>query len=121
MAMSLSPNLWWQSWIGVNAALAEQEGVQRTLYQLYRQYENPQALQTNYDQALSALGESEAQVGLAQAQLSALQAGASSEQIAALEARVELAKTAVKALETQRDMLEIRSPLDGTVVSIVSR
>lgn len=120
MGMSLSPNQWWQAWVGVNYALAEQEGIQRNLYQLYKQAQNPQTLNVKLDQAKSALGETEAQIAMAQAQLSALQAGASPEQISALEARVEQAQTIVDALETQRDMLEIRSPLDGTVVSIVS-
>ena len=38
------PNLWWQSWIGVNAATATKEGLEAKLGNLYAQRAQPQAM-----------------------------------------------------------------------------
>ncbi len=120
LELHLMPNRWWQAWVGVNAALAQQEGSQRSLYTLYSQYQHPQALEAQADQALCALAEADAQVATAKAQVAALQAGASPEQIAALEARVSQAQAAVSALQRQRDMASLFSPRHGTVISVAA-
>jgi multidrug efflux pump subunit AcrA (membrane-fusion protein) len=114
----LMPNRWWQAWVGVNAAVAQQEGIQSSLYHLYLEQEHPQLLEAQVDEALSALAQAGAQVALARAQLDGLGAGATDEQIAALAARLKQAETAVESLQTMRTMMEIDSPLDGTVVSV---
>ena len=114
----LTPNLWWQAWVGVNAAVAELEGVQSSLYHLYLQQDAPQLLEAQVDEAVNALAQAEAQVSLAQAQLDGMLAGAADEQTAVLEARLDQARSAVESLETLRSMMELRSPLDGSVVSI---
>jgi len=118
LELHLIPNQWWQAWVGVNAAAAELAGIQSSLYHLSLQQEHPQLLEAQVDEALGALAQAEAQVALAQAQLDGLQAGASEEQLAALEARLAQAQAAVASLEQMRAMMEIRSPLDGAVVSI---
>jgi multidrug efflux pump subunit AcrA (membrane-fusion protein) len=117
-AFQLAPNQWWQAWVGVNAAAAQREGLQNSLYQLYRQLEHPQLLEAQVDQGLSNLAQAESQVALAQAQLDGLRAGATPEEIGALQARVDQAKTAVEALETQREMKRLVAPLGGTVLTI---
>ncbi|MDY7080241.1 MAG: efflux RND transporter periplasmic adaptor subunit [Chloroflexota bacterium] len=112
------PNMWWQAWVGVNASQAEQEGLAASLAQLYAQRENPQAMVAQAEEALSGLAQATAQVAAAQAQVSGLKAGASKEQIAALEARVAQAQTGRDALIIQRDMMLVKSPMNGTVVNV---
>ena len=118
LSMQLTPNQWWQAWVGVNAAQAQQQGLQRNLYQLVEQRDNPQALQAQLDQAIYTLAQADAQVAAAQAQLEGYQAGATDEQLAVLEAQVNQARTAVEALQRQRDMLLLSAPLDASVVSL---
>jgi multidrug resistance efflux pump len=114
----LLPNTWWQTWVGVSAATAEEEGLEATLAQLYAQRERPLELEAAAGQAAGALAEVEAQIAAAEAQVGALQAGASEEQIAALEARVAQARQGLEALLTQRSMMSIESPTDGVVVDL---
>jgi len=116
----LIPNAYWQAWVGVNAAGAQYDGTGASLAHLYAQRAHPQEMEAKADEALSALAQVKAQVAAAQAQVAGLQAGATEEQIAALEARVAQAQSARDALMTQRDMMEVESPLDGTVVDIVA-
>jgi multidrug resistance efflux pump len=115
----LTPNLWWQAWVGVNAATAEQEGLQSSLSHLYAQRANPQSLATQVDEALAALAQAEAQVAAAQAQVDGLKAGATPEQVVALEARVAQAEAALDSVLTQRAMMAITAPSDGLVVDVV--
>ncbi len=117
----LVPNMYWQAWIGVNAASAQKDGTQAMLAQLYAQHANPQTLKAAADQAQGALAQADAQVAAAQAQVAALQAGATDEQLAALEARVAQAQAGREALMTQRGMMRITSPMTGTVTDIVAR
>lgn len=114
----LAPNVWWQAWVGVNAAGAEKEGAQASLNLLYDQYNRPLELQAQADQAVAALAQTEAQVDAARAQVDALQAGATPEQIAILEAQVEQARAALETLLTQRAQMEIVAPSDGVVVDV---
>jgi len=114
------PNDYWQSWVGVNSSLAEMQGIRASLAHLYAMREDPQELRASYDGAVHSLAETEALVAQAQAHLDGLKAGASQEQIGALEARVGQANAVREALMTQRDMLCIKSPLDGTVTDIIA-
>lgn len=115
------PNLWWQTWVGVNAAIAQKEGLEAKLADLYRQRANPQAMQTRADEALSAQAQVEAQVALAQVQVEALEAGATPEQIAAIEARVDQARSGLASLLRQREMYALVAPIDGVVVDVIMR
>lgn len=112
------PNLWWQSWIGVNAATATKEGLEAKLNNLYTQRAQPQAMQTRADEALSAEAQVEAQVELARIQVEALESGATDEQIAAIAARVAQARSGLDSLLRQRDMLALTSPIAGIVLDI---
>lgn len=117
----LTPNQWWQAWVGLNAASARQEGLESSLGQLYRQYNQPQELEAQAAQAAAALVQSEAQVAAARAQLAALKAGLAQEQIAALEARRDQAQSALDSLVAERDLLTITSPRDGLVIEVLVR
>ena len=92
------PNMWWQSWVGVNAASAQKEGLEAKLADLYSQRANPQAMQARADEAASAEAQVEAQVTLAQVQVDALESGATPEQIAAIAARVNQARSGLTSL-----------------------
>jgi multidrug resistance efflux pump len=118
LEMHLTPNKWWQAWVGVNAASAQYEGAQASLGQLYSQLQNPLTLEAQVDQAVSAAAQAEAQIAVAQAQVDALQAGARPEELAALEARVAEARTALESLRAQRQMMQVTAPLPGVVVNV---
>ncbi len=113
------PNLWWQTWIGVNAAIAQKEGLEAKLANLYSQRANPQAMQTRADEALSAQAQVGAQIELAQVQVEALESGATPEQIAAIEARVNQARSGLASLLRQREMYALTAPIDGVVVDVI--
>jgi multidrug resistance efflux pump len=119
LELHLTPNKWWQAWVGVNAMTAQQQGLQATLAQLYAQREHPQTLEAKVDEALAALAQAEAQIDAAQAQVAALEAGASEEQLAALAARVEQARAARAALLAEREMRAIRAATAGTVLELI--
>ena len=116
----LTPNQWWQAWVGVNVAQAEQEGVQTSLAHLNVQRAHPQELEAKADEALAVLAEAEAQIAAAQAQVDGLKAGATQEQIAALEARVAQAQAVLDSLLSERAMMEIAAPIDGVLVDVVA-
>ncbi|MCP4540346.1 MAG: HlyD family efflux transporter periplasmic adaptor subunit [Chloroflexi bacterium] len=112
------PNVWWQSWVGVNAANAQQQGLEASLAHLYAQRENPQAMEAAADEARAAVAQATAQVAAAQAQVAGMNAGATDEQIVALEARVAQAQAGRDALLEQREMMFLNAPMDGTVIDI---
>ncbi|MFZ5915738.1 MAG: HlyD family secretion protein [Chloroflexota bacterium] len=116
--LHLAPNGWWQAWVGVNAAVAQQAGLEALLAQLYAQRAHPQSLEALVDESLAALAQAEAQVAAAQAQVDGLKAGVSVQQLAALEARVLQARAALDSLLTQRAALELTAPMAGVVVSV---
>lgn len=118
LEMHLTPNKWWQAWVGVNAASAQYEGAQASLGQLYSQLQNPLSLEAQVDQAVSAATQAEAQIAVAQAQVDALQAGARPEELAALEARVAEARAALDSLRAQREMMQVKAPMAGVVVNV---
>jgi multidrug resistance efflux pump len=115
------PNLWWQAWVGVNAAGAQKDGLEAKLADLYRQRANPQTMQTRADEALSGQAMVEAQVTLAQVQVEALESGATPEQIAAIEARVNQARSGLASLLRQREMFALTAPINGIVVDVIMR
>jgi len=116
----LAPNMWWQAWVGVNAAAAEKEGIAATLDLLYAQRADPQAMLAQADQAAAVLAQAEAQVAAAQAQVAGTKAGATLEQLAALEARVQQARAALASLQTQRAQMTLVAPADGVVVTLMA-
>jgi multidrug resistance efflux pump len=116
----LAPNVWWQAWIGVNAAAAEKRGLETSQQLLHDRLANPQDQRAQLDQARAALAQANAQIKAAEVQIRGLEEGASAEQITALQARVREAKTARDALITQRDQMTIRSPIDGIVIDIIA-
>ena len=120
LQMHLTPNQWWQAWVGVNAATAQQQGMQASLGQLYNQLQHPQTLEASLDEALSAAAQAEAQVAVAAAQVTALQAGATPEELAALEARVAEARAALDSLLAQREMMRVAAPTAGVVVNVMA-
>jgi multidrug resistance efflux pump len=116
----LTANNWWQAWVGVNAAVARQRGLEALLAQLYAQWAHPQNLEAQADGARAALAQSEAQVAVAQAQADGLKAGVAGEQIAALEARVAQARAALASLLAQRATMDVVSPVSGVVVDVAA-
>ena len=120
MSFHQLPNMWWQTWVGVNAASAEQQGLEASLAHLYAQRENPQAMEAVADEARAALAQATAQVAAAQAQVAGMNAGATNEQIAALEARVAQAQAGRDALLEQREMMFLTAPMDGTIIDIMA-
>lgn len=119
LQMHLTPNQWWQAWVGVNAATAQRDGLQASLGQLYAQYEHPQTLQANVDAALAGLAQAQAQVAQAQAQLDGYRAGATTAQIDLLNAQVAQAQAMLEALLAQRELLTLTALTDGVVVDQV--
>jgi multidrug resistance efflux pump len=113
------PNQWWQSWVGVNAAIAKKEGLEAKLADLYRRRANPQTMQTRANEALSAQAQVEAQATLAQVQVDALESGATPEQIDAIKARVNQARSGLESLLRQREMYALNAPIDGVVVDVI--
>jgi HlyD family secretion protein len=118
--LHLMPNQWWQAWVGINAAVAQQEGIEASLAHLYAQQARPQGLEAMADEALASLAQAEAQIAAAQARVDGLKAGPTEEQIAALEARVVQAQARLDSLSTRRRMMTLVSPVDGTVVNMVA-
>lgn len=116
----LAPNRWWQTWVGVNAAAAQKEGLEASLANLYSQLRNPRALEAQANQARAALAQADAQVLAAQARLDGLSVGATAEQIAALQARVDQAQAALDTLLSGRAKRTIRAPADGIVLDVVA-
>lgn len=101
------PNLWWQSWVGVNAATAEREGVAASLAHLYKQREHPQEMH-----------QAAAQVAMAEAQLAGYRAGATAEQIAVLEAQAAQARAGLAAMQERRAMMALTAPITGAIAEI---
>ncbi len=120
LELYLTPNNWWQAWVGVNAAIARQKGIEASLAHLSAQRAHPQSLEAKADEAQAALARAEAQVAAAQAQADGLKAGAAEEQIAALETRVAQARAALESLLVQRATMDITSPVDGVVVDVAA-
>jgi len=120
LELHLMPNNWWQAWVGVNSAAAQQAGLEAALAQLELQRAHPQSLAARVDQARAALAEAEAQVAAAQAQVDGLEAGAGEAQIAALEARVAQARAALDSALTRQVTMQVVSPVDGVVLDVAA-
>ena len=121
LQLHLTPNDWWQAWVGVNAATAREEGLQASLSQLYRQYAEPISLQAQASQAAAALAQADAQVAAAQAQVDGLKAGASAANVDVVEAQLEQARAVLNSLLAERELLGIASSLDGLVIDVLAR
>lgn len=117
-AAHLAPHYAWQAWIGLNVASINREGLEAKLADLRAQRANPQALISAANTALTARGQVEAQVAMAQAQVDGLKSGLAPADLAALEARLAQAQMGLAALLQQREMLTLRAPMDGAVLSL---
>lgn len=115
----LLPNLWWQSWVGVNGATAQVAALKAKLNHLYAVRSDPQDLVTRLHEAMATQAELNAQVMMAKAQLEAMQAGLTAEELAVIEARVQQAHAGLEALLRQREMLTLTAPISGTVIEVL--
>ena len=106
----------WAAWTGAEQAEVALTGAERYLAELHRQKANPQDLQAQANAAKAQYEVASAAVGLAQAQLEGLKIGATSEQIAAASAQVEVARSALAALEVNRAKLALKAPISGLVL-----
>ncbi len=120
-AAHLAPIFWWKSWVGVNAAAAQEEGLEAALSDLYARRASPHSIEAAVDEATYRSAEAEAQVSLAETQLAALEAGASPEQIAALEARLGQAQAGLDSLREKRELYRLTAPSSGVVLELISR
>ncbi len=98
-------------------AQAAHEGAQATLFHLRAIRANPLALQAQVHQAEGQVEIAQGGVVVAQASLDDLKAGPTAEEMAVAEANVQVSQAALAALEVKRDMLVLRSPIDGMVTS----
>jgi len=114
----LAPHYAWQAWIGVTAANITREGLEAQLANLYARRADPQTLISAANTALTAQEQLEAQVAMAQAQVMGMETGLQPADLAALEARLAQAKAGLAALQQKRDMLTLRAPVSGEVVSL---
>ncbi|MEZ4642531.1 MAG: efflux RND transporter periplasmic adaptor subunit [Chloroflexota bacterium] len=119
LSLHLTPNQWWQAWVGVNAASAQRDGLQASLGQLYAQYTHPQTLEANVDGAFAAWTQAQAQVALAQAQVDGYEAGATTAQLNLLTAQLNQAQAMLDALLAQRELMTLTALTDGVVVDEV--
>ncbi|MBN1923084.1 MAG: efflux RND transporter periplasmic adaptor subunit [Anaerolineae bacterium] len=114
----LAPHYAWQAWIGLTAANITREGLEAQLADLYARRANPQTLISVANTALTAQEQLEAQIAMAQAQVMGMQTGLQPADLAALEARLAQAQAGLTALQQKREMLTLRAPVSGTVVSL---
>ncbi|MBN1966525.1 MAG: efflux RND transporter periplasmic adaptor subunit [Anaerolineae bacterium] len=115
-AAHLTPNTYWQSWIGVNSAGAQLAGAEAYAAATSAQANNPLDVQAQVTAVGASLLQAEAEVALAEAYLDALRAGAAPEQIAAVAAQVEQAQAVLDRLTVQREQLFIYAPCDCLVL-----
>ncbi len=115
----LTPNTYWQSWIGVNSAQAGLEGTQAYAWRAAQHANDPLEVRAQVETARAAVAETEAQAEMAQAYLDGLKAGATPEQIAAVQAQVERAEAALNRLLVQREQAAIYSPCECVVMEEV--
>jgi multidrug efflux pump subunit AcrA (membrane-fusion protein) len=106
----------WQAWTGLAQAQVARSGLQAQIAQLSSQIANPLSLQVQADMAQAQYEVATSAVGLANAQVEGLKMGATPEQIAAVEAQVEIARSALDALQTQDAKFILRAPIAGLVL-----
>lgn len=112
----LTPNAYWQSWIGVNSAQAALEGTQTYAWRASQRASDPLEVRAEVEKARTAVGQTRAQLEMAQAYVDGLKAGATPEQIAAVQAQVQRAEAALARLQVQREQAVVRSPCDCVVM-----
>jgi len=101
----------------VTEAQTTLEGAQQHLDNLIAMRDNPLAANAAANAAEGQYRVAEAAVDVAQAALDALLKGAMPEEIAVARARVRQAQASLHTLDVQLEQLEIRSPLNGVVIS----
>ncbi len=115
----LLPNTWWQAWVGVNAATAQREGLERKLADLYAQRAHPQTLLSQAHTMSGTLAQVQAQADLARIQVQGLRHGLTEQDLAVFKAQVAQAHAALDALQQQRTMMTVTAPRDGTVLDLI--
>ncbi|MBN1657348.1 MAG: efflux RND transporter periplasmic adaptor subunit [Anaerolineae bacterium] len=103
--------------LAVEAARANLAGAERTLAALEAVRDNPLVIESQVHMAEANADLAAQGVRVANARLDELQAGPSPEEVAVAEAQVARAQAAVVLLQTQIDMLTLKSPIDGIVTS----
>jgi multidrug efflux pump subunit AcrA (membrane-fusion protein) len=106
----------WQAWTGLAQAQVARSGLQDQIAQLSGQIANPLPLQVQADTARAQYEVATSAVGLANAQVEGLKMGATPEQIAAVEAQVEIARSALDALQVQAAKFTLQAPIAGLVL-----
>jgi len=101
----------------LEAAQANLEGAKQTLAALEAVRDHPLAVLGQVHMAEGQYRLAAAGVGVALAKLEELQAGPTPEEIAVAEAQVAQAKAAAALVQTQIDMMTLRSPIGGIVTS----
>lgn len=106
----------WQSWVGLNDAVAERGDAETALNDLLRLRNDPQEAQIRVAQAEAAYKTALAEAEVAKAGLEILKAGPRTEQLAVAESQVRQAEASLRALNVQRDKHTLVASLAGWVV-----
>jgi multidrug resistance efflux pump len=101
----------------LDAASEQKSGAAQVLAALRALRANPLAVASQVNMAEAQYEMAAAAVGVAKARYEEAKAGPTPEEILVAEAQVTQAETAVKALQTQIDMLSLGSPIRGLVTS----
>ncbi len=101
----------------IAAARASEKGAQRTLAALKAWRDNPLYARSQLHMAEAAYEMAAAGVGVAKAKLDEVSAGPIPEAVELAEALVKQAESAVSAIQTQIDKMNLSSPIDGLVTS----
>lgn len=109
-------NQYWKAWVGVNSAAAVHEGAQEALALLYALRNDPQAIQSQVDQAAAQCHQAEAGVQVAQAALEGVQAGARPADLAALEALLQQAQAELAQAQLTLAKQTLVAPAAGFVL-----
>lgn len=109
-------NQYWKAWVGVNSAAAVHEGAQEALALLYALRNDPQAIQSQVDQAAAQCHQAEAGVQVAQAALEGVQAGARPADLAALEALLQQAQAELAQAQLALAKQTLVAPAAGLVL-----
>jgi multidrug efflux pump subunit AcrA (membrane-fusion protein) len=107
----------WEAWTGLEQAEVARAGSEAYVAELRRQLANPLALEVQANAAKSQYEIATAAVGVAQAYVDGLTIGATPEQIAAVEAQVQIARSALEALEVELEKFTLESPIGGLVLA----
>lgn len=101
----------------VDAAKASKRGANEVLAALVALRDNPLVIASQVNMAESQYNIAVAGVAVGAAKMNELKAGPAPEEVAVAEAQVAQGRAAVSALQTQIDMMTLRSPIGGVVTS----